>query len=595
MGPSQRYPRLAGRGKPSDAPRAVAPPGNGGDACTSRSGPETWTSGWTKRPRRPAGAAPLLPGWGIAERSWLWPVQIRILIVTDGRITTSDDPYEFGLGPVIDTLRDGSFAWWVRFLVDVRKRDEPEGFRFDGPGFDIAAYHQIWFFGDWPGEEANPPTIGDEIIHRPEFAPLTDNELRIVAEFMDRGGGVFATGDHTLLGASMCHRIPRVRTMRRWTRAQGVPAFDGPERLDTLARGPGSDFDWEGDGRSQPIYPVFRPGPHQFALDASPHPLLCGTRGVIHRFPDHMHEGAVFDDHEVDLDRPLDIPGYSAPEYPLLEPTTAIARTFMAGFDAGAVGAAAPRPRPEVIAYGQTRHLSVPRVFPMISVYDGEPVGLGRVVTESTWHHWFSMNLVGLREMAPLTYRGMQEYYRNVALWLATPAQRRLMLFAGIWGVIVGSHPGAFDRALGTWGIGARVVAVLGRTMPSCTMRDLITTTADVGRVLAANPRATPGREVEIEHRARIWGIPAETVDTVLVGGIASEMIDLAHDLFNAAAHGRESPLDIEAVEKLGAEGVLAARRTLAEALVDGAERYAALADGLAGSPRQANEGAGTA
>ena len=31
----------------------------------------------------------------------------------------------FGLGLVLDALRDESFAWWVRFAVDVARRDAP--------------------------------------------------------------------------------------------------------------------------------------------------------------------------------------------------------------------------------------------------------------------------------------------------------------------------------------------------------------------------------------------------------------------------------------------------------------------------------------
>ena len=136
---------------------------------------------------------------------------------------------------------------------------------------------------------------------------------------------------------------------------------------------------------------------------------------MIEHFPDHMHEGGVFEDDAVRLNDPLDIPGYEGDEYPLVRPVVAT------------TAAAAPRetvwirPRPQVIAYGLTTHLSAPRRFPMISAYDGDPVPVGRVVVDSTWHHWFTMNLVGLRDHAPGYYTGMQDYYRNVALWLVHP------------------------------------------------------------------------------------------------------------------------------------------------------------------------------
>ncbi|MGH7467193.1 MAG: hypothetical protein ACRENP_04330 [Longimicrobiales bacterium] len=172
----------------------------------------------------------------------------------DGRVNLQKGLGIFGLGLVLDTLRDESFGWWTRFEIDVadRKGDPLQnlnpgdygvrfsGFRFTRPGFDINAYDQIWFFGDEPGQDADVPGADDSIIQRSEYRPLDDRELKIVADWMDRGGGVFATGDHSLLGASMSSRIPRARTMRKWKHEQGVPAFQGATRHETLQPGPNS-------------------------------------------------------------------------------------------------------------------------------------------------------------------------------------------------------------------------------------------------------------------------------------------------------------------------------------------------------------------
>jgi hypothetical protein len=257
---------------------------------------------------------------------------------------------------------------------------------------------------------------------------------------------VFAAGDHALLGASMCSKIPRVRNMRKWTRAQGVPSFADPDRHETLVHDlQTGELAWEGDRWAQQIWPVYRQDPsdptfiHRF-----PHPLLCGRNGVIDRFPDHMHEGAVIEDDQVRLDEPLGIPGFDGEEFPFVEPV-------VGGAAALASDTFGVRPRPQVIAHGLTTNLDgSARRFALIGVYDGDPVGIGRVVVESTWHHWFSMNLVGFQEQVPGLYTGMQTYYRNVALWLSTPAQRASMLFAAIWGVLVGKHPGAFDSVMGS-------------------------------------------------------------------------------------------------------------------------------------------------
>ena len=114
---------------------------------------------------------------------------------------------------------------------------------------------------------------------------------------MDRGGGVFAAGDHWNLGASMCSRIPRVRTMRRWTPEQGVPKMDGDTRNETLQPGLGYEDLWEKDAVPQPVELVYQSRVTSIlARPLFPHSLLATPTGVVDRFPDHMHEGDVVDD-----------------------------------------------------------------------------------------------------------------------------------------------------------------------------------------------------------------------------------------------------------------------------------------------------------
>jgi hypothetical protein len=139
--------------------------------------------------------------WGIGLVPWLWGTPVRILFVVDGRINALHGDEDFGLGPVIDTLKSRWFAWWVRFQVTFKRRDAPDFFRFTQD--NLSHFDQVWFFGDFPGEIANNPAIGDEVIEQETYSPLADGELRVLAEWMQRGGGVFAAGDHSILGASM--------------------------------------------------------------------------------------------------------------------------------------------------------------------------------------------------------------------------------------------------------------------------------------------------------------------------------------------------------------------------------------------------------
>lgn len=538
-------------------------------------------------------------------RPWVWPwgTRLKILVVIDGPVNTlglseaavRDTYYGFGLGPVLSTLRDPSFAWWVRFEVDVARRSPRlEGrdeyleladlaniryhrFRFNRTGFDLNEYDQVWFFGYWPGEEVDDGTQAST------FSTMTNDELRILAEWMDRGGGVLATGDHGELGASMCSRIPRVRTMRKWSFDVGAPSIGDPDRHETLQhyrdRPYTSD---EGDRWPQPIEPVFRmvAGSVQVIHRRVPHPLLCSPDGIIDWFPDHMHEGEVIADSDVELDRAVDIPGYNGAEYPAL-PDLVL----------GAVGPVVEslpirRPHPQVIAHGWTTNDDAPSErFGLLGVYDGDPVGIGRVVVDSTWHHWFSMNLVGFIADNPSAWRGMQAYYRNVALWLATPEQRASMLFAATWGALAESEPMAFRPGMPAWQVGERVVDVIGRTMPQCIVSELVqsvlaTSAGDLSVVPADGLKGEPTWE----------GIPSEVVSRAIIGGIGSRMLALALAHRKQRWLGRHPSVDVDAIRRQGLKGSAEGIRMLHEAIGRGASDLTAVRRRLGRAPRKLRE-----
>jgi hypothetical protein len=510
--------------------------------------------------------------WGVTWPEWPdwpWTTRIRILMVVDHRITAGHGPNEFGLGPVIDTLRDPSFAWWVTF--DVTFKDRDQGFRFTEPGFDIDRYDQIWFFGDWPGEAANNADFPDSSIEDDGFEHMEPDEVEAIAAWMNAGGGVFATGDHALLGASMCHKIPRVRSMRKWTRAQGVPSFNGPDRHETLQGRPAiSAYVAEGDRYPQKIYPVYRrDSSWPFVFGGWPHPILCGPTGVIDEFPDHMHEGSVIEDDDVVQNGWL-VPGSGDSEYPTFE---ILVSPSLVGGTVGGPQTISRRPLPKVIAYGMTTNSEqARRPFPLIGVYDGTWAHVGRVVVDSTWHHWFSMNLVGLRDDALGFYRNMQAYFRNVGIWLARPEQRTSMLFWATWGVLVGSQPGLFHPALGVYGMGVRAVDVLGRTAPQCIVSEL------VGPVIASGDVPSTPREDPIAPWQELTRPPAAMVNEAIVGGIATGMFPLAQQHIEERARGRTPRIKPEAIRDAAIEGIGIGTRTLRATMSDAAEQLSGLA-----------------
>jgi hypothetical protein len=354
---------------------------------------------------------------------FLRPCHVKILMVTDGG--GSFGVADFGLKALLDALAVPPGPW-VRFDVTKahRRTDltaDLKNFRFDTN--DLSGFDQIWLFG--------VERAGSEI---------SEGELKALAQFMDGGGGVFATGDHEDLGVALSGRIPRVRSMRKWHwPAPGpngepiAPRVDGPNRFDTLSAGndPGFQFNDQSDDVPQHITPrLYSSWPWSpYFYRAHPHPVLCGPRGVIRVLPDHPHEGECYE--PSDLSASFTFNGYSTTEYP------------------GGIA-------PEVIAWssihsgrtaGDVKGVLNPRKFGAIGAYDGHRADIGRVVVDATWHHFFDINLVGeLGNPDPVkgvgfdatpaghaAYEDIKAYYRNIAVWLARETTQQCMWWRALW------------------------------------------------------------------------------------------------------------------------------------------------------------------
>jgi len=156
-----------------------------------------------------------------------------------------------------------------------------------------------------------------------------------------------------------------------------------------------------------------------FTVHKRPHPVLCHPKlGPIDVMPDHPHEGLCFTESQIDLAATYAFDGYSGPEYP---------------------GSGSGQPRPRVIAWGHSladppynfaKGDTTAKHFPMISVYDGHIADVGRVAVDSTWHHHFDMNLLGLEGAADQTaWQKVSRYFINLAVWLAPPGRYRAHCF----------------------------------------------------------------------------------------------------------------------------------------------------------------------
>jgi hypothetical protein len=282
-----------------------------------------------------------------------------------------------------------------------------------GSNRNIHYYDQIWIFSI--GTSSNPA-----------FGALdTATELPEIETFMNNKGGVFCTGDHGDLGASICENIPRVKSMRQWRQANGAPSMSGLTRIDTNVPNPNfsPDFDLQSDTLAQRIYPMWQ---GEFDSDYLPHPVLEMPNGKsVTHLPDHAHEGRCV------------VPNALDPaEYPT---------------DGGGIQVS-----PEVIAYGVSGgagfsaskvSITPPELFGVIGAYDGHQASIGRVVVDSTWHHWLNINLNGtgagtidgvnqnglydaLNNPTP-EYLEIQRYFQNIAAWLQP--NRFLICFIIYW------------------------------------------------------------------------------------------------------------------------------------------------------------------
>ena len=167
---------------------------------------------------------------------------------------------------------------------------------------------------------------------------------------------------------------------------------------------------------------------------------MCGPNGAIKVAPDHMHEGEVIE--PWDTGATLTFAGKHYVEYPPASDGS--------------------QPLPQIVAWGKVlpetdtsteyAHVGDPndiaqaRTFGVVGAYDGHRAGVGRVAVDSTWHHFFDINLIG-DPIAPYpktqgfngsvagkeALENIRAYYRNLATWLARPGALNRIFAGAAW------------------------------------------------------------------------------------------------------------------------------------------------------------------
>ncbi len=396
---------------------------------------------------------------------WWRRCSVKVLIVTDGNLNFGEG--DFGLSTFVRALKNDppsrvQFNLTLAHINNVSDAQmlsaEPgvsnriKSFRFDNPvHFTADMYDQIWLFGIATNYAAVPG----------RGATLESNEINAIHAHMQRGGGVFATGDHGFLGQALCGGLPRVRGMRYWgdfpssSDNQNQVSMTGPRRNDSNQEGndTGTSFSDQSDDVPQPLDLLLYSSYGGFLRNARyPHPLMCGRMGRIDVFPDHPHEGEC----RVPVDMAQVFGG--AEEYPLgddgiqVEPEVVASGRVRAGNTTRSTG---PNPM---------KTPTVAQTFGVVSAYDGHRARVGRVVCDSTWHHFVNVNLIGVLEgngfdefsiagesltkhdgflsspsgLAALSK--IKNYYTNVGVWISPPERHTCFRRQVWWEMIFSDH-----------------------------------------------------------------------------------------------------------------------------------------------------------
>ena len=394
---------------------------------------------------------------------------IKILLYTDDpRFSLSENFDQFlGLGLMVERLNGHAptFADISTTLVN-RSNERHADNKLDAV-LARESFDEIWFFG---AQQVNTTA-------EPE-SELTPNEVEALRQWMEgsaddgsEGGGVLITGDHANplpayplgdipddvdflgLGRAIGRYIPRAGLLRKW---EGPPTARSQDSYNTLV---GSAFQMDRVPQELFLQNVNEDGEPD--PDGQPHPLFFyGPDQCIEVFPDHGHEGAVL-----------------------------IPETLDDSWPTGPSG----QTQPYVVARGRDRRNG--HMLNLIAAYNGDLASVGRIVSDSTWHHYTNLNLLGFEYPAPVNSAAdrIGQFYANLAVWLAPRSKRMAMaqaMFSQIAEYTLQQEPqGEIEN------LGLAAQSLLSTVASPCEAHELIEV------LLLNNPNAVCARGRGHEHQ----------------------------------------------------------------------------------------------
>lgn len=374
--------------------------------------------------------------WDLRFPWWREPSEVRILIYADETMNLSDLKH-------VRTLLEGHPYPFVSFKITTAHRNLPQDSDANidhGPvtltDLNIVDnFDEIWLFG-----------YSDVLSGNNEVSSLLEQFMAA-----PKLGGVLVTGDHKPLGRGLGENIVRVGKMRNW-----IVDFEGPNINSSLEEGPDANTSFgaqdSADDRPQRIhyrrFPVNAPA----GVTLRPHPVLSGPDGPIDVLPDHQHEGEA------------------------LAPTDLLAAEWPSN-------AHGHQEQPFVIAWGDVKDPQVNfKQFGLVSAYNGHTVDLGRIVADSSWHHWLNSNLVGNGpnegfEASPegqAALKKIEAYFLNCATWLAPPKKQNEIRNAAWWSTVWADETVEIPVDASLTYFGDRAIRVLSRFASSSAVSEWV-------------------------------------------------------------------------------------------------------------------------
>lgn len=282
---------------------------------------------------------------------------------------------------------------------------------------------------------------------------LTCTERGELQRWMDDGGGVLLTGDHAEVeggrlegrGATVGRCVPRAGEMRLWRRGPGVDAATRADSTEFTSGGPPKGaLKLEKDGTPPRLLLV------RDVTSGLPHPIFLDGDGTeLDLLPDHRHEGQV-----LGRDTPMEV--------------------------AWPTGA----PLPEIVARGINRRDC--RLIDTMSIWDGHRVKsdagrpYGRILADSSFHHYVDMNLGGIVRraakwdlQASAAWQKLAALYCNQAAWLAPHAIRAAHVDRAL--ADVGEQLGVAEGAAqDPTALGRAAYALLAKGLPGAWLHELL-------------------------------------------------------------------------------------------------------------------------